>query len=62
MERAAGYEPADEGSSPSLNTISSRRLRVIIIKINQPLDRKLARLKFSINLWESNSTDRVPVF
>ena len=30
MDRAAGYEPADEGSTPSLNTISSRRLRVII--------------------------------
>jgi hypothetical protein len=33
-DRIAGYEPADEGSSPSPNTISSRRSRVTIYAIH----------------------------
>lgn len=34
MDRAAGYGPANEGSSPSPNTISSRRSRVTIYGIH----------------------------
>ena len=33
-DRIAGYDPADEGSSPSPNTISSRRSRVTIYAIH----------------------------
>ena len=33
-DRIAGYDPANEGSNPSLNTISSRRSRVTIYGIH----------------------------
>lgn len=40
-DRAAGYGPANEGSSPSPNTISSRRSRVTIYDHTYPLGHTL---------------------